>query len=574
MPVLLSGQALSSKKEARKAIKLNRKAKKDAIEATEQLKKALKAKEEALKQKETALCLCNPRHDLYLKEHYSYLQSKKELEEKQTRYEEKKQSSDQSLEDLAAQIVILKETLAEKKIALEERGLLLARRTAIRSVRASDFNMKAALAKEAYSLYLTSDGSSMDAYIYEAIYSTLYHLEETNNNNPNFNTLNQAPEGHIRLGRIRSIKVGKGNTNFYTNNSDGLLLKWKYNSDSTLFKDKSNKPNILSNNREVNRSLDISPDGKQLARAGDGDKILITDTKSGQVVKELCSHRGSRIWDLKYMPDGKAIITTEDDGFGGTSINYTTLDDISSFMVEKSPYRLRHLAISSDGKYLAGVGKSSEVWVWDLADQCHEFTLSCINDKHATAVAFSPHGRFIVVGYQTGRLAIWDMNKMKWNPNYSPVMLLPHRASISDLEFNKSGTSLLVGSLDKTATLWTIHNKKYTGENKEEEEFPYLDPSYSPIYFKHDDWVTAVAFSHDDTKTITGSANGKLKLWEIDPGVYFNRIYPFVKTLDTEGTYNVWYKYIGIDTDGVSLNEEELYLEYLKHSNKVLSLLK
>jgi WD40 repeat protein len=578
MPALSSGQKLFSKKETAKATKRSKKAKKKAKknmeEAQKQIEIAQKYMEIAIEQKEVALCFCGPHYDLYLQEHYSYLQSKKELEKEQNRYEERKRSSDKPLENLAAQILVLEETLVEKKIALKKRGLSLAQRTAIRSIRTTDFNMKSALAKEAYSLYLTSDGSLMDAYIYKAIYSILHRLEETNNDNPNFNTLDQLPEGRTRLGRIRNMIVGKGNANFYTNGSDGLLLKWKFNSDSTLFKDKSNKPKMLSKSIYAVRALDISPNGKQLARAGDGDKISITDTKSGQVIKELSSHRGGRIWSLKYMPDGKAIITAEEDGFGGTSINYTTLDDTSFSIIEKTPYRLNALNISNDGKYLAGVGKSSEVWVWNLKDQCHEFILSPpYHQKHARALAFSPQGRFIAVGYQNGLIIIWDMHKMNLDPNYLPIRLFQHKHSISDLEFNKNETMLLVGSLDKTATLWTIQNKKYEGENNDN-EFPYLDPSYSPIELEHDEWVTAVAFSHDDTKAITGSANGKLKLWEIDLGVYFNKIQPFFKTLDTEDIYNVWYKYIGIDTRGVNLNEEELYLNYLNHSNKILSSLK
>ena len=60
-----------------------------------------------------------------------------------------------------------------------------------------------------------------------------------------------------------------------------------------------NKPEIMSSNVSVSRSLDISPDGKFLARAGDADRILITDAATGQIVKELDAHKGKRIWQIR-----------------------------------------------------------------------------------------------------------------------------------------------------------------------------------------------------------------------------------------------------------------------------------
>ncbi|MFT5646600.1 MAG: WD40 repeat protein, partial [Aureispira sp.] len=329
--------------------------------------------------------------------------------------------------------------------------------------------------------------------------------------------------------------------------SDGLLLKWKFDiyGSKAARKDKSNKPEILSSNTSVARTLDISPDGKQLARAGDGDKVLITDAESGQIINELDAHKGRRIWALKYTPNGKAIITAGDDGSGGTAVNYTNMDGATSPIIGKTPYRLTALDVSSNGEYLAGIGKSSEVWIWNLKNQRREFLLNDPrSEKNATAVAFNPQGRFVAVGYQDGTMMIWDMNKVNEDPTYLPEKFLQHGSSISDVEFNKDGTMLIVGSLDKTATLWTIRDEKFRGYG-DAKEFPYLGAQYNPIKLTdHSDWVTSVAFSNDGTKAITGTANGHLKLWEVDMTLYADQICDIIRQNLSDKS---WRRHIGTD---------------------------
>lgn len=439
------------------------------------------------------------------------------------------------------------DAIRQKEIALEFKGLSQAQSIAVKSVKEENEDIQGLLAKESYDLNSASGGDDKDAFIYEAVYKALNRLEEVNKNNPNFNALDQAPEGRSRVGRIRDIKVAEGDGNLYTVGSDGLLLKWKFDTygSKAARKDKSNKPEILSSNTAVARTLDISPDGKQLARAGDGDKVLITDAKSGQIINELDAHKGRRIWALKYTPNGKAIITAGDDGSGGTAVNYTNMDGATSPIIGKTPYRLTSLDISSNGEYLAGVGKSSEVWIWNLKNQRREFLLNNPrSEKHATAVAFNPQGRFVAVGYQDGTMMIWDMNKVNNNPTYLPEKFLHHGSSISDVEFSKDGTMLIVGSLDKSATLWTVRNEKYRGYN-DAKEFPYLGAQYNPIKLTdHSDWVTSVAFSNDGTKVITGTANGQLKLWEVDMTLYADQICDIVRQNLSDKS---WERYIGTD---------------------------
>ena len=229
-------------------------------------------------------------------------------------------------------------------------------------------------------------------------------------------------------------------------------------------KSKQNKPEIISSNISVSRALDISPDGSQLARAGDNAKIIVSDAQTGELIQEVDANQGRRIWDVKYTPNGVGLICSGDDGQGGTSIQYANLSGGASPIIGKTPFRVTRIDVSSEGKYIAGSGKSSEVWIWNIQNQRREFKLDDPNsDKMATAVSFNPQGRFAAVGYQDGTVMLWDLNKVNANKNYRPEKFLFHGAKISDIDFSPDGTKLVVGSFDGTASLWTVRNNQFKG---------------------------------------------------------------------------------------------------------------
>jgi WD40 repeat protein len=550
MPIILSGQQSLNEEEAA------------------ELKKSMdKALEAEILAKRIPSGYKSPR--LYLYYHYLHDKSKKKLELEQKRYQEKKLHPDETLEQLADKILKSKELVKKKELLIKGIGLSLAQSIAVKSLKEEDPNIQGLLAKEAYDLNLINGGDPKDPFIYEAVYKALYHLEAVNRNNTGFNVLDQSPEGYTRVGRIRHIQIPKGDEKIYTIGSDGLLLKWNFNiyGSKSARRNYANKPEILSDDRSVSRAFDLSPDGKNLAIAGDCYKTIICDAKNGQIRKELCSKKERRVWALKYTLDGDGIITIQSEQDKETTIYYTNMDGGSTPIIKNIPHQLTRTALSSGDKYLAGIGKSSEVWIWDIKNQRRDFVLNNPHsEKRPTAVTFDPLDRFVVVGYQDGSIMIWDLVELNNNPNYFPKKLVYHQSSISAVNFNHEGTSLIVGSLDKTATLWTIRDKKDRGYYNQK-ELPYLNPKYNPIKLgEHGDWVTSVAFSNDGTRVITGTVNGRLKLWEIDLTFYADQICSLINLPDKNLDYTTWQKYIGTNLE--EPEGKEFYLDYLTSMKK------
>jgi len=509
--------------------------------------------------------LHHSRNPEYLYCQYACSVYREEIEAEKIRYQEQRLLPNETLDDFAAQIKALEKTFKKIEILTKSKGLSLVRYLAVKSMKEEDMNIQALLAKEAYHINLINGGNPYNPLIYEAIYKALTRLE-INNNNAGFNTFNQLPEGRTRIGRFRQLQIGTGDKKIYTIGSDGLLMKWDFDSYGDK---KAPKPEIISSDFAVSRVLDKSSNDKYLAIAGDSSKILIFEAKNGQLFKEL-AHIERRIWDLKYTPNGAAIITLEDlvikDNFRKTAIYYTNVSDGVSRLIGKMPHKITHIEVSKDGKYLVGIGKSSKVFIWNLQNQSLEFLLKPPrSNRHPTAAAFDPTGRFLAVGYQDGAIMIWDLNEVKNNPAYFPERFIYHRSKISDIAFSNDGSLLIAGSLDKTATLWFFRDKKHLGANNDK-EFPYLSHWYRSIQLDdHSDWVTVVAFSHDGTKVITGTANGKMKLWEVDMALYANQVCSLIDSANKKLTYSTWKKYLNAYT--TNPDEEKFYFNYFTQRN-------
>jgi WD40 repeat protein len=450
---------------------------------------------------------------------------------------------------------------AERLKAIKTKGLSLAQSISVKSWKVEDPDVQSLLALEAHEINKSSEGKPNDAYVYEALYKAVDKMQNVKDN-PDFNTLSIPPVGLDRLGSVRSIVVSnkqdEKDTKVYTTGSDGWLLKWNL----TQFKskedrNKNGKPEEIAKNKsdKVSRTLDMSIDGKYLARGGDLEYIELFDVAKKDRVLTINAHRSRRVWDLEFMPDGNAIISAGDDG----SIKYSNLKGQVTPIVEGLKNRVTNISLSGDGQHVAGVGNSSDVSIWNVRTGQEEFKLdNPYNKRNATAVAISPAGRFVAVGYQDGALLIWDIyDYIQKRNDYRPDRLLNHSAKINDIAFSDDGTSILVAGLDKRATLWKIWDRRYENFNNEK-EFPFKDPKFQPIRLEdHSDWVLSVAFSHDGKKAITGCADGTVKMYEIEMSRYAEQICGMVrKNLSNRD----WKKYIGTDDTEKDPSKQKLYI--------------
>jgi WD40 repeat protein/tetratricopeptide (TPR) repeat protein len=149
------------------------------------------------------------------------------------------------------------------------------------------------------------------------------------------------------------------------------------------------------------------------------------------------------------------------------------------------------------------------------------------------AAAFSPDGRTVLTGS-------WDRTARLWSAATGLPLTPPlkHQGPVLAVAFRPDGRAVLTGSADRTARLWSAATGKALT---------------SPL--RHRGEVRSVAFSPDGQKVLTGSSDGTARLWAAATGqtltrplVHYNRVQAVafhpdgatVLTGSSDGTARLW----------------------------------
>jgi WD40 repeat protein len=157
-----------------------------------------------------------------------------------------------------------------------------------------------------------------------------------------------------------------------------------------------------SGRQESVHTVAFSPDGKLLASQGDAGPIRLRDPATGEEKAALLVD-GDNLRSLIFSPDSTTLV-----GLRGGQVylwDVATGKELRRFGELNYP---RCLALSPDGKTLAGGGCSRIAHLWDLATGKELGRLPKM-ESYLSCLAFSPDGKTLATACPSRPLRLWDV---------------------------------------------------------------------------------------------------------------------------------------------------------------------
>jgi WD40 repeat protein/serine/threonine protein kinase len=199
----------------------------------------------------------------------------------------------------------------------------------------------------------------------------------------------------------------------------------------------------------------FSPDGKTLAFGGSDQVVRRIDLATGKPLPALkWKPRSDQdlVYSLAYSPDGKMLAV-------GGSLGSVALWDTAAGAEVRSlmcpDVQGNQVAFSPDGTLLAMAGRDTGavVRLWQVATGQLVFTARVPGDTPAWSVAFSPDGKTLASGLESGEVRLFDVAS-----GWQLATLAGHGGRVRWLGFHPDGRSLVVaGALTENAVfVWDL----------------------------------------------------------------------------------------------------------------------
>ncbi|WP_420579762.1 High-affnity carbon uptake protein Hat/HatR [Reichenbachiella sp.] len=378
-----------------------------------------------------------------------------------------------------------------------------------------DIEQKALIARQAWIFDKSHGVKDYNADVYSGVYYAYKELLFTDSTDI-FNHY----KGHIAGNAVRSVTFANDGQHLFSAGSDGKLLFWDMTNDKK-------RSEVLIDNNFVNRVVDLDPEERWLAVGSDDDQILLYDLKKkGSEPKSLTGHSGT-VFDLAFLKEGKGFISSSGDKVIRMN-NFKTNTEIS-----RVASRVKALALSPDGRFLAGGSESGSVYLWDLENDNEEKSLYIKDGAPVHAISFNQDGNIIAIGDEEGDVILWDMKEGK-----QIRRLTGHSAKITDLEFSDDNSLLASTSFDGTARVWVM---EYLND------LPLILDDHGTGRGSQK-WVWSATFSPDGKTLMTGAGDGIIRYWPTRPDEMAEKICEDPKVAHNLSD-NSWRAYVGAGID-------------------------
>lgn len=257
---------------------------------------------------------------------------------------------------------------------------------------------------------------------------------------------------------IHKLSISQNDIDFVTINKSGewlafgasklgQLLVWEWQSESYILKQQGHFDSM--------NSLVYSPDGTKIVTTADDGKIKVWDIASGFCIVTFTEHT-SGVTACEFAKKGNVLFTSSLDG----SIRAWDLIRYRNFRTFTAPTRLSFssMAVDLSGEVVAaGSLDSFDIHIWSvqtgqLLDQLsgHEGPVS--------SLAFAPNGDSLVSGSWDRTARIWSI--FSRTQTSEPLQL---QADVLDIAVRPDSLQLAISTLDGQLTFWSMEAEQVAG---------------------------------------------------------------------------------------------------------------
>jgi WD40 repeat protein len=246
-------------------------------------------------------------------------------------------------------------------------------------------------------------------------------------------------------------------------------------------------------------SVEFTPNGEQLASAGEDGTIVIWDLKSEKIIPHKLpkKHEGF-IWRLRFSPDSKILASASSD----STIELWNISGEWQKSLKEHKGRVYDITFSKDSKKIASAGQDGYIKVWDIEKKENIRTLRDKNlienkDYEVYGLDFNPKNPSILVStsYKGHDLSMWDLSKKE--NNNQPKYIGKNKLKVTSVRFNQEGT-MIVSCDPHTIKIWNSEGKQIGEINDSKNNIMYAD------------------FSGDSKFIGYATAEGVIKVWSVE----------------------------------------------------------
>ena len=309
--------------------------------------------------------------------------------------------------------------------------------------------------------------------------------------------------------------------------------------------------------------LTFSPNGKILASGSTDKKVRLWNTATGRLLRSLTGHVNG-IAALTFSPDGTRLASASTDGtvlFWNTETGEQLLTRITGHTK-----LVKAIAFLKDDTTLVSVAFNGLITFWDLnSSQISKFQTIEHWDLLRT-LTFSPDGAKLAsirakgnvtfrqdMGHGFSELISDNYLRLTDVQTGRELTNLTTGGYVSKIAFSPQGKAVAFGSYNNIIRVWnmetgtSLNMPQSTELNFDEDGYLILPAeAFIPQIPEISREISAMEFSPDGKKLVSGTYAGKVEMWNVESGVE-------ITSLTTQNQKPEWITALSFSSNGVLL---------------------